>query len=235
MLDPLNGSATDVLVEASNRKVIRADFSVNMSPLNDFLFQLLKNRNSRRRQALEKKKDDKIRALLSEFEKRTITFLESDQISDLGEKDLVPLLPPLEDHMVSISEEDGGLEWPLAFCYPEYEIMDFQQKVSENATIFDCLAALLADFQLGHPGQYKADNVNVYHENKKLRETFKLDVDKTIRDILSSKEFAVQQGTLVFYILVKDSDEEKAFLKLDRKPMDKVSVIWFFIDIKILV
>lgn len=193
------------------------------SKTNQYFIQLLKNRNSRRRQALDKKKDDKIRALLTEFEKRTITFCEGDKISDLEEKDLVPLLPPLEDHMVSISEEDGGLEWPLAFCYPEYEIMDFQQKVSENATIFDCLTALLVDFQLGHPGQYRADNVNVYHVNRKVGGTHKLDVNKTIGDTINCKEFAVQQGTLVFYILVKDSDEEKLFLKLERKPMDKVS------------
>lgn len=185
---------------------------------------MLKNRNSRRRQALEKKKDDKLKALLSELEKRNITFCEGDKVSDLEEKDLIPLLPPLEDHMVSISEDDGGLEWPLAFCYPEYEIMDFQQKVSENATIYDCLTALLEDFKLGHPGQYKPDNVNVYHENKKLGGTCQLDVEKTIKEILNSKEFAVQQGTLVFYILVKESDEEKFFLKLDKKPMAKVRI-----------
>lgn len=159
-----------------------------------------------------------------EFEKRNITFCESDQISDLEEKDLIPILPPLEDHMVSINEEDGGLEWPLAFCYPEYEIMDFQQKVSENATLFDSLTALFEDFKLGHPGQYRADTVNVYHENKKLGGTHKLDVNKTIKEIVSDKEFAVQQGTLVFYILVKDSDEEKFFLKFDKKPMAKVSI-----------
>ncbi|XP_063709795.1 DNA polymerase interacting tetratricopeptide repeat-containing, protein of 47 kDa [Culicoides brevitarsis] len=207
VLDPINGTVTDIVVEASNRK-------------------LLKNRNSRRRQALEKKKDDKLKALLTELSKRSITFCEANSVDDLEEKDLIPLLPPLEDHMVSISEEDGSLEWPLAFCYPEYEIMDFQQKVSENATIFDCLVALFEDFKLGHPGQYKADTVNVYHDNKKFGGTHKLDVDKTIKDILNEKNFAVQQGTLVFYVLVKDSDEEREFLKLERKPFEKYAPVF---------
>lgn len=36
--------------------------------------------------------------------------------------------------------------------------------------------------------------------------------------------FAVQQGTLVFYILVKGSQEEEIFLKQERKPFAKVSI-----------
>lgn len=132
--------------------------------------------------------------------------------------------------MVSLNEETNALEWPLAFCYPEYEIMDFQQKVSENATIYDCLVALFTDFELGRKDEYTPDNVNIYHENKKSEETVKLDIQKTIKEILGEKTFAVQQGTLVFYVLVKDSETEEVFIKMHKKLLAKVSLfVSFFI------
>uniref|UniRef100_A0A336MPM7 CSON002216 protein n=1 Tax=Culicoides sonorensis TaxID=179676 RepID=A0A336MPM7_CULSO len=206
-VDPLNRQVTNIISEASNKKV-------------------MKLRNARKFESIQKKKEEELNLLLSEFEKRNITFCEKDKISALEEKDIFPLLPPLEDHMVSFDKETETLYWPAAFCYPEYEVMDFEQKLSENATLYDCLTALLEDFRFGNPDVYKPENVNVYHENKKLSETFLLDINKTIKDILSEKEFAVQQGTLMFYILVKDSREEEFFLKQHKKLMAKYSPLF---------
>lgn len=147
---------------------------------------MLKQRNERKLDMLLRKKEDDFKNLLNELSQRKIQFCEGEDCMKFEEKNLIPLLPPLENHMVSVAE-DGSLEWPTAFCYPEYEMMEFQQKLSENATLFDCLVVVLEEFALDKLERYKIDTCNMYHENKKKHLTVKMDLDKTIKEIVSDE------------------------------------------------
>lgn len=62
---------------------------------------------------------------------RKIKFSGKSNAAKLEQRDINPILPPLEDHPVSL-DETNSLLWPTGFCYPEYETMDFEQKLSEN-------------------------------------------------------------------------------------------------------
>jgi hypothetical protein len=59
--------------------------------------------------------------------------------------------------------------------------------------------------------KYKVNNLNVYFENEK-RKNVKVDVSKTLLEILKLDDHIIKEGTPKFVILVANSKVERLFL-----------------------
>lgn len=93
-----------------------------------------KARDERKQLAVMKKKSENVLKTIAALEARKIRFENhKNQDGDITEELIRPYLAPLEDFPVHL-DEDGSLIWPTAFCYPEFEISEFQQNLSENTT-----------------------------------------------------------------------------------------------------
>lgn len=112
--DPANEEISNLMMESSKR-------------------QYLVNRDKRKYEYGERKKIEKWEQLIAFLAQRKIKFFEKTDATKLETKDLNPILPPLEDNPVAL-DKNQSLVWPVGFCYPEFETMDFEKSLSENCT-----------------------------------------------------------------------------------------------------
>ncbi|KFB37809.1 AGAP012044-PA-like protein [Anopheles sinensis] len=196
--DPANGAAIELRKSCLSRKSE-------------------KQRNERKEARQEREKEDQWNRTVTELRKRSVKFEERNALED--ERKLKPRLAPLADFPVSC-DKDGILHWPAVFCYPEFQTTDFQQQLSEDTTMIQVLEQLFEEpLDCDRKGVYRPNKVNVYYENRILGFAYLIDAKKTIKQILAEKTFVVYQGTLTFYILVKGSEQEQAFVNQTRIPV----------------
>lgn len=89
-------------------------------------------RDERRKQNEHRCKGETLKRTIDELKARSIKFEEQLQTSSYV--DLIrPTYLPLEEYPIQITD-DGQLRWPAIFCYPEFEICDFQQQIYDNNT-----------------------------------------------------------------------------------------------------
>uniref|UniRef100_A0A1L8DTZ6 Putative hsp90 co-chaperone cns1 n=1 Tax=Nyssomyia neivai TaxID=330878 RepID=A0A1L8DTZ6_9DIPT len=180
-----------------------------------------KEREERRLAAQEKKKIAQEQETIAKIKERAIRFVEiqSGTFKDVTMEMLKPKYAPIEDFPVCLAP-DGQLCWPVVFCFPEYNISDFQQQLDESFTLEDCIQDILYENEdRDDEGKYKIDNVNVYYENNLLGKTYIANMENTLKEITELKTFLVSAGCLTFYIVPKNSDEEREYLNMKRMPM----------------
>jgi len=132
---------------------------------------------------------------------------------------LKPKFLPLEDYPCKLNN-DGIMTWPTAFSYPEFLFSDFQQVLSEEVVMNDCLEDMFKEPLPYDPQyKYKPGNLTVYYENRKAASVHKVKLNKTIKEIISEKSFYISGGSLLFYVMPTNSDVEKEFLLELRRPM----------------
>nr|XP_023030446.1 tetratricopeptide repeat protein 4 isoform X1 [Leptinotarsa decemlineata] len=125
---------------------------------------------------------------------------------------LEPHFPELVNNRVFLNESNN-LVWPIVFVYPEYKIMDYVQQFNEEQIFSEQLYYVFENFpEWDHERKYKPDHLNVYYETSK-KKIVKVDIQKTLKDILKSDGFLIKGGTPSFIIFVKESQIEKQFLK----------------------
>ncbi|XP_073847339.1 DNA polymerase interacting tpr containing protein of 47kD [Musca autumnalis] len=179
-------------------------------------------RSKRKEAAMEKKKLQRLHNLLRALDERNVKFDDIRPGKPITEELLRPKFLPLEDYPVHLDEDNTTLIWPAAFQYPEFMYSDYQQQLSEEATMLDVLDALFAEpLPLDKSGSYGADKVNVYYENRKVGCVHKVKLEKTIKEILQEKGFFVTGGSLLFYIVPKDSHTEMKFVNDERRCLFK--------------
>ncbi|XP_075168489.1 DNA polymerase interacting tpr containing protein of 47kD [Haematobia irritans] len=179
-------------------------------------------RNKRKEVAQQKKKIQRFQNLVTALEERKIKYDDIKPGVSITEEILRPKLLPLEDFPVHLDEDNKTLMWPAAFCYPEFLYSDYQQQLSEEATMLDVLESLFAEpLPMDKNSSYGVDKVNVYYENRKVGCVHKVKLDKTIRQILEEKSFFVTGGSLLFYIVPKDSHIEQKFIHEERRGLLK--------------
>lgn len=89
-------------------------------------------RDERKKQNEHRRKGETLKRTIEELKSRGIKF--EEQIKKSAYVDLIkPTYLPLEEYPIQISD-DGMLRWPAIFCYPEFEICDFQQQLHDNNT-----------------------------------------------------------------------------------------------------
>uniref|UniRef100_A0A1A9ZPI1 Cns1/TTC4 wheel domain-containing protein n=1 Tax=Glossina pallidipes TaxID=7398 RepID=A0A1A9ZPI1_GLOPL len=170
-----------------------------------------------RKQLIKAKRDlEEFHRLKDALEERQVKF---ECKSSITMELIKPKFSPLEDFPVHFDDDDQKtLIWPAAFSYPEFLFSDFQQQLSEEVTMFDCLTSMFAEpLPQDKGGQYFVNNLNVYYENRKLGTVHKVDLEKTIKEIMKEKSFFITGGALLFYVVPKDSQIEKEFINTQRR------------------
>ncbi|BFG03981.1 DNA polymerase interacting tetratricopeptide repeat-containing protein of 47 kDa [Drosophila madeirensis] len=179
-------------------------------------------RNQRKEAAESKRRLTRFHKLRDAIEQRAIKF-DDQKVGkkvNITEELLRPKFLPLEDHPVHIDDDGSTLIWPAAFSYPEFLFSDFQQQLPETATMMDCLTTLFAEpLPCDKSQNYRLGNVNVYYENRKAACVHKVELQKSLSDIISEKGFFVSGGALLFYVVPKDTRIEQDFLHEQRRPM----------------
>ncbi|XP_036333101.1 DNA polymerase interacting tetratricopeptide repeat-containing, protein of 47 kDa [Rhagoletis pomonella] len=177
-------------------------------------------RDQRKESAESKKRMVRTQQLIDALTKRGIKFDDLKKNMSITEELLRPKFLPLEDHPVHLDDDKDTLVWPAAFSYPEFLFSDFQQELQENVTMEDCINALLLEpLSCDKSNSYRPGNINVYYENRKVGCVHKVDLSNTIRDILNEKGFFVTGGSLLFYIVPKNSRVEQEFIHQKRRPL----------------
>lgn len=110
-------------------------------------------------------------------------------------------------------DDQGILEWPVIFAYPENNQTDFVQNFNENTIIFDQLQELFEEPPAWDSNKcYQVNNLNVYFEGSD-KKPHKVDIYKSLGFILKNKNMIIKGGTPWFFVLVADSKQESAFLE----------------------
>lgn len=181
-----------------------------------------KLRDERKLMMSEKKKRQDFQTLVQALVQRKVKFEEirkGDLSSDLTPEILKPKVDPLEFHPVSL-DKNGTVYFPAIFCYPEYQLTDLQQQLSESLTLHECLDDMFAPSDDSAPQKYASpDAVNVYFENRLKGKIFPVAPDKTIKEIVGDVNFWIHSGYLTFYVVPKGSAAEKDFLNQPRKAL----------------
>ncbi|SPP74059.1 DNA polymerase interacting tetratricopeptide repeat-containing, protein of 47 kDa [Drosophila guanche] len=179
-------------------------------------------RNQRKEAAESKRRLTRFHKLRDAIEQRAIKF-DDQKVGkkvNITEELLRPKFLPLEDHPVHIDDDGSTLIWPAAFSYPEFLFSDFPQQLPETATMMDCLKTLFAEpLPCDKSQNYRLGNVNVYYENRKAACVHKVELEKSLSDIISEKGFFVSGGALLFYVVPKDTRIEQDFLHEQRRTM----------------
>ncbi|XP_055532118.1 DNA polymerase interacting tetratricopeptide repeat-containing, protein of 47 kDa [Wyeomyia smithii] len=176
-----------------------------------------KERDARKAAQAERNNQAQQMRTIEQLRKRKIKFEEHDALTNV--KRLKPRLAPLEDFMVE-ADSNGVLHWPTVFCYPQFLSTDFQQQLSEEYTMEEVLINMFEEPLNGdEDGVYLPHNLNIYYEDRLAGCVHKVDTKKQIKDIVQEKRFYVYEGTLVFFILPKDSSQEREFLNQKRVPL----------------
>lgn len=180
-----------------------------------------KLRDERKLLMNEKKKRQEFQTLVQVLIQRKVKFEEvrnGNLSSDLTVEILKPKVDPLEDHPVSLDKQ-GFVYYPAIFCYPEFQLTDLQQHMHEMMTIYECLEDMFASEEGGTRKYTSPANLNVYYENRIKAKMIKVDQKKSIKDLVSGKDFWIYNGYLTFYVMPDSSDVEREFLNQPRKPL----------------
>ncbi|KAH8299766.1 hypothetical protein KR044_005779 [Drosophila immigrans] len=179
-------------------------------------------RNARKEAADAKRRLTRFQKLRDALEQRVVKFDDQplNKRLNISEELLRPKFLPLEDFPVHLDEDGSTLVWPTAFSYPEFLLSDFQQQLPETTTMSECLSTLFAEpLPCDKTLSYRPESVNVYYENRKVGCVHKVNPKKTLREILNEKGFFVSGGSLLFYVVPKESRVEQEFIHQQRRPL----------------
>lgn len=167
-------------------------------------FQKEAERDARKQKAVEKKRRKKESELLAEISKRNLIHEGGLTIDKLK-----PKFQELMEFPVDLV--DGALFWPTVFVYPEYQFMDFVQEFNENTILMEQMKNVFeVNPEWDVAKQYSAQNLNVYYASK--NKVFKVDTNKSLGEIIQSKDFVIRCGTLSFMFFPRGSKAETDFL-----------------------
>lgn len=204
-------------------KKFLADDPTNMELIDMQKFAVTKKteklRDERKLQMAEKKKRQEFQTLVQVLVQRGVKFEGVKNLSaDLTVEVLKPKVDPLEMHPVTL-DKHGNVYYPAIFCYPEFQLTDLQQQMSEITTIRECLDEMFADDEEGTRKFLSADGLNVYYENRQAAKIIKVNTKKALKDIVNERDFWIYNGYLTFYVIPEGSPAEKEFLSQPRKPL----------------
>lgn len=180
-----------------------------------------KLRDERKVQMSEKKKRQDFQTLVQVLIQRKVKFEEvlNGNLSLLLTPEILqPKVDPLERHPVSL-DKHGTVFYPAIFCYPEFQLTDIQQQLSELMTVHECLEDMFASDEAGTPKYSSTANLNVYYEQRLKGKIIKVDQRKTFKDVVSETNFWIYSGYLTFYVIPNGSPAELEFLNQRRKPL----------------
>lgn len=180
--------------------------------------QKMHNRDLRKQQLAEKKEDEAEQILLDVIQKRGIKLV---KLKESGETETCKALTlkDLEGHnsggaKVHINE-DGSLNWPVLFLYPEYTQSDFIESFNENNCFIDHIHHMFGEENVpwDEERKYHPDKMEIYFQDVNTEILCCFSPEKSLAEILPHKRFYIIGGTPSFILLVKGSKFKEEFLK----------------------
>ncbi|XP_014661985.1 PREDICTED: tetratricopeptide repeat protein 4-like [Priapulus caudatus] len=191
--------------------------------------RLLKVMQKDQRKKLAKQKKERAQelVLITAIKERGINLSSQQQQQpnnddcddDDGNDRIDPLLANLETHYPSgikvHLDENGALNWPVMFMYPEYKETDFIEVFNENSRFIDHLEVMF-NSEIRIPwdseNKYNSANIQVYFEDRDEQKLYNVDKASSLRETLQHKKHVVYNGTPCFILLVDGSAFGKQFL-----------------------
>lgn len=112
----------------------------------------------------------------------------------------------------SVYYENDQLWWPIAFIYPEVGISDLLKTCSENNVLSSVMEEMFPT-PWDSENKYSLETINVYYGGSDAK-WYKVNIKSIIKDIVKEKHFIVNEGSLAFLIVVKDSKSESSLLEM---------------------
>ncbi|XP_047443872.1 tetratricopeptide repeat protein 4 [Mugil cephalus] len=110
-------------------------------------------------------------------------------------------------------DEQGALQWPVLFLYPEHQQSDFISAFCENTCFIDHLAAMFEELPPWDADRkYLPKNLQLYFEDEETEQLYQVDPETSLLKALQHKRFFVKAGTPSFILLVNGSSFSKQFL-----------------------
>ncbi|XP_051163545.1 DNA polymerase interacting tetratricopeptide repeat-containing, protein of 47 kDa [Leptopilina boulardi] len=166
-------------------------------------------RKEKLREKKIEKQEDKVLQIIAN---RNIKLNSMKSRGIVNLKDLEPQLPQIAQNVVHLDDNEK-LIWPVMILYPEVFQTDFIQNFHEDSTFEEHLQEL---FEISPPWdgdkKYNVKSVNVYFEGHNKMSINKVDIRKTLCEILQNERFIIQGGTPSFLILLANSEAEKKLL-----------------------
>jgi len=174
-------------------------------------------RDKRREMAKHRKTTAEEEKLVNAIQERGITLAGLSTHAPASNSQLLVLQSIESNHpsgaKVTLSD-DGSLQWPVMFLYPEYAESDFINAFNENSTFADHLSLMfgaeLPPWDVEH--KYLPDRLKLYYENKDAEHLYEVKQTSTLLSTLKKKRYVVYGGTPCFILLVTDSPFAKHFL-----------------------
>ncbi|XP_078074848.1 tetratricopeptide repeat protein 4 [Mustelus asterias] len=186
----------------------------------------VEERNVRKAKLKEKKERVQADALMKAIKERKIKLFQppelssqnSDDDGDDKEDDKVfrTLFDGInsENGIVVHLDENGNLNWPVLFLYPEYEQMDFISVFHEDTRFIDHLTVMFGENfpPWDTEKKYKPNNLELYFEDEQREDLYRVDPMCTLRQVLSHDRCVVKAGNPRILILVRGSSFFRDFL-----------------------
>ncbi|XP_044883283.1 tetratricopeptide repeat protein 4 isoform X2 [Mauremys mutica] len=175
-------------------------------------------RDARKAKLKEKKEQSQKEVLLTAIKERNIKlFLEAskeeDEISDgLAEMSLNGLSSDSTTGTKVYLDDNGNLNWPVLFLYPEYGQTDFISAFHEDSRFIDHIQVMFAELPpWDSERKYHPSNLELYFEDEAREEMYQLNTENTLLQVLQHQRYFVKAGTPAFLVLVKRSPFSKNY------------------------
>ncbi|XP_067086749.1 tetratricopeptide repeat protein 4 [Osmerus mordax] len=185
-------------------------------------------RDARKAKVKEKRERGEKETLLAAIKERGIKLLKPKQPSkrrsdsedeDVGSAEMAGLdldgLGSQEATGVRVSlDEQGSLQWPVLFLYPEHQQTDFISAFRESSSFVDHLAVMFGEElpPWDVDRKYLPQNLELFFEDYEKESLHQVDPEQSLLKVLQHKRYFVKAGSPSFIVLVKDSSFFKQFL-----------------------
>lgn len=181
----------------------------------------LAERDRRKAELKAKQKAKADAALRSALLERGIRLPQAQEGEEVVECDtyeaLTPTHPALQDHRVHLAEDGRRLVWPAVFLYPEVMESDFVQSFDEATTFGEQMELIFGDPgsqpEWNSSGRYAPQRVSVWFKDHQTGKPVSISPKSTLGRIVLDKRFHIDNGTVSFWVLPKDTEYEKKFVE----------------------
>ncbi|XP_064606909.1 tetratricopeptide repeat protein 4-like isoform X2 [Liolophura sinensis] len=179
----------------------------------------VQERDRRKELAKERRELNAEKELISVIQSRGVKLGWVPEVSDSSRLD--PLsLTSLESHHPSGAkvhlDDQGVLNWPVLFMYPEHTITDFIEAFRETDRFVDHLNVMFGPDVEPAPWdadkKYTPESIEIYFEDKEFEKLYQVDKYSSLQEALRHDRYRVHAGTPAFILIVSGSKFREVFL-----------------------
>ncbi|NP_001085211.1 tetratricopeptide repeat domain 4 L homeolog [Xenopus laevis] len=168
-------------------------------------------RDVRKMRQAEKKKKAQKEALRFAFKDRRIRFHQQalGEEEEQEEGTILPFDAVSSENATGAQvylDENGRLNWPVLFLYPEHRQTDFISAFHEDSRLIDHLNAMFAESPPWDEDQkYHSQSLEIYFEDEESQSFYQVNPEATLLEAMQHRRFRVKAGTPSFLLFVTQS------------------------------